>query len=447
MSDHAVKIKGLPVLWTSPLLRLKIYLSCELRPIYETTSAWSCQRYPSWSRITFVSSIRTNVTVPDFNNYKPSSQGMFVVCIVFNFPSLLVIPRSWYCHASNSQRYIWQAPRYCSLQPGRRIQATVSCLYCCSLKISFKAFKLSVSGTKATLVNQLHSHLQCIQKTGTNNVHVADTSDSQTHAVSQGNGTSSSHVGDTSNSEQNGPAQGRGTSGLPTSDTSSSHRNPASNPQTTVTLTPVSSQNTIPQQFLNQLSNILQQATSTPTQIEDTDTMEDDRLSAASHPVQSSPPVVQPPMVRTSQVNPVSSQSRPLLVQPTLPPIPAKIKEKIARGEYIDFTTLLSKSMFGASEHQFWYAGAFPECKVTHNVLDYPSQLIWCIPWKNSYVGPPILFANNECCGLHSLWLFMGFWGWVSSPALNGATFPSQQTISPSQYPSLKLTPLDAAAR
>ena len=183
-------------------------------------------------------------------------------------------------------------------------------------------------------------------------MHVADTSDSQTHAVSQGNGTSSSHVGDTSNSEQNGPAQGRGTSGLSTSDTSSSHRNPASNPQTTVTLTPVSSQNTIPQQFLNQLSNILQQATSTPTQIEDTDTMEDDRLSAASHPVQSSPPVVQPPMVRTSQVNPVSSQSTPLLVQPTLPPIPAKIKEKIARGEYIDFTTLLSKSMFGASEPQ-----------------------------------------------------------------------------------------------
>ena len=183
-------------------------------------------------------------------------------------------------------------------------------------------------------------------------MHVANTSDSQTHAVSQGNGTGSSHVGDISNLEQNGPAQGRDTSGLPTSDTSSSHQNPASNPQTTVTLTPVSSQNTIPQQFLNQLSNILQQATSTPTQIEDTDTMEDDRLSAASHPVQSSPPVVQPPMVRTSQVNPVSSQSRPLLVQPTLPPIPAKIKEKIARSEYIYFTTLLSKSMLGASEPQ-----------------------------------------------------------------------------------------------
>ena len=61
-----------------------------------------------------------------------------------------------------------------------------------ALKSHLKHFKLSVSGTKATLVDQLHSHLQSIQETGTNNVHVADTSDLQTHAASQGNGTSSS---------------------------------------------------------------------------------------------------------------------------------------------------------------------------------------------------------------------------------------------------------------
>ena len=45
-------------------------------------------------------------------------------------------------------------------------------------------------------------------------------------------------------------------------------------------------------------------------------------------------------------------QSTPLLFQPTPPPIPTKIKEKIARGEYINFATILPKSMFGALESQ-----------------------------------------------------------------------------------------------
>jgi len=35
-----------------------------------------------------------------------------------------------------------------------------------------------------------------------------------------------------------------------------------------------------------------------------------------------------------------------------LPPIPSRIQDKIARGEYVDFTTLLPKSMFGAPESQ-----------------------------------------------------------------------------------------------
>jgi len=40
------------------------------------------------------------------------------------------------------------------------------------------------------------------------------------------------------------------------------------------------------------------------------------------------------------------------LPQSILPPTPAKIQEKIQKGEYIDFSTLSPKSMFGAPEPQ-----------------------------------------------------------------------------------------------
>ena len=93
-----------------------------------------------------------------------------------------------------------------------------------------------------------------------------------------------------------------------------------------------------------------------------------------------------------------------------------------------------------------WYAGVFADCKVTHNVLDCPSQLLWCILWRNTYISPPIPFMNSKCYGLHSLWHFMGFWGWASSPASSGVTIPPQQTTSLSRYTSLKLTPLDVVA-
>ena len=87
-----------------------------------------------------------------------------------------------------------------------------------------------------------------------------------------------------------------------------------------------------------------------------------------------------------------------------------------------------------------WYAGVFADCKVIHNILDWQSQLIWCILWRNSYISPPIPFMNSKCYGLHSLWHFMGFWGWESSPVSSGVTFPSQQTTFSSRCTSLKLT-------
>ena len=39
----------------------------------------------------------------------------------------------------------------------------------------------------------------------------------------------------------------------------------------------------------------------------------------------------------------------PLVTQQNLPPVPPKIRERIIRGEYIDFVTLLPKTMFSGS--------------------------------------------------------------------------------------------------
>ena len=80
---------------------------------------------------------------------------------------------------------------------------------------------------KAALVDRLHSHLNSMEEMGINNSHVADTSDSQTRAPSQGDGASGLHV-DTSNSEQNVLAQGSGASGSQVSNTSTSQRNRSS---------------------------------------------------------------------------------------------------------------------------------------------------------------------------------------------------------------------------
>ena len=87
------------------------------------------------------------------------------------------------------------------------------------------------------------------------------------------------------------------------------------------------------------------------------DAIEDDRLFATSMQVRSNPPLptTVPPTSTSTQINLPGVPTllpTPSLLQPTLPPIPARIQEKIARGEYIDFTDLLSKSMFGAPESQ-----------------------------------------------------------------------------------------------
>ena len=83
----------------------------------------------------------------------------------------------------------------------------------------------------------------------------------------------------------------------------------------------------------------------------------DEVLSAAS-PTQ--------PLTLTANPHPIDHTSQPCLMQPlpmnsnvrgiimdplqqSLPPVPARIKERIIKGEYIDFTTLLPKAMLSSS--------------------------------------------------------------------------------------------------
>ena len=79
------------------------------------------------------------------------------------------------------------------------------------------------------------------------------------------------------------------------------------------------------------------------------DAIKDDCLSAASLPVQTnSLPVVQ--ARAPVQVNPPYSPTTTVvqfsLPQPTLPPIPSRIQERIAKCEHIDFTlNLLSENL------------------------------------------------------------------------------------------------------
>jgi len=194
-----------------------------------------------------------------------------------------------------------------------------------ALKSHLKHFNLSVSGKKFALVDCLHSHLRSSQEDTNNSAQPEDTSTLQQNVHSQDEATQS---------------------------------DPNPLPNTTC-----ENALSLPQQLLSQLTSLLQQvqnpttASVMQTEIVPTDTMEDDRLSAASMPVQSSLlPSTQTPVTHTSILaipprpsTTIAGQLTPSLPQLTLPPIPSKIQDKIAKGKYIDFTTLLPKSMFGES--------------------------------------------------------------------------------------------------
>jgi len=197
-----------------------------------------------------------------------------------------------------------------------------------ALKLHLKHFNLSVSGKKSAFVDGLYSHLR-LSKEDTNN---------------------SAQPEDTSTVQQNVHTQDEATQSNPNPLPNATHENALS----------------LPQQLLSQLTSFLQQAQNPTTasvtqrEIVPTDSMEDDCLSAASMSVQSSLlPSTQTSVTRTSILaipprpsTTIVGQLTPSLPQLTLPPIPSKIQDKMAKGEYSDFTTLLPKSMFGASESQ-----------------------------------------------------------------------------------------------
>ena len=201
-------------------------------------------------------------------------------------------------------------------------KAQLSALTIAALKSHLKHFKLQTAGNKAALVDRLHSHLQADATNGT-----------------QGDATNNQQTATTRNPQQGPPLQQE--NGTPM----------------------------LPQQILNQLTTILQQAQNPqPTSAGDMnatttilDTTEDDRLSAASVPVQPNNLASSQAAATRTLVQPVNpstlttvlpSSPTPSLPQPALPPTPARIQEKIAKGEYIDFIALLPKSMFGAPEPQ-----------------------------------------------------------------------------------------------
>jgi len=112
--------------------------------------------------------------------------------------------------------------------------------------------------------------------------------------------------------------------------------------------------------MINQLATIIQQAqNSQSTSISDK-AIEDDYLSDASVPVQQTNPPSSGVTATCTLVQPVTCSAlmtglpslTPLPPQPVLPPTLARIQEKIAKGEYNHFTTLLPKSMFSTPEPQ-----------------------------------------------------------------------------------------------
>ena len=216
-----------------------------------------------------------------------------------------------------------------------------------ALKSHLKHFKLSTTGKKSVLVDRLLSHLHANSTTASQ---ATVTSNLQQDASHQ-DGPVNTQV-DTE-PQQNAPHHADG-------DAEPWQNAPHQADGNVPALLNVPA---LPQQLVDQLTTILQQASNSTgggaahSGTPQPDAIEDDRLSAASLPVQSNPPLPTTllPTSSSTQVNPPRVSTllpTPSLLHSTLPPIPTRIQEKIARGEYIDFTTLLSKSMFGAPESQ-----------------------------------------------------------------------------------------------
>ena len=210
-----------------------------------------------------------------------------------------------------------------------------------ALKSHLQHYRLPTTGKKAALVDRLYNHICSLSE-----------------GAAGSNPTASTH----------GSQAGNCTTQLTTSSTQSTHSTTQSANPSTLPL---------PQQLLDQLTAYLQQYQTPPVGIQASNSgniTDDDNLSVASGPthttvsvpaqVVTSLPVVTsitttlsdamlPAVTRTPL--PATIPAVTILPPPAnlsrspLPVIPTRFKNKIARGEYIDFATLLPKAMFGTS--------------------------------------------------------------------------------------------------
>ena len=200
-----------------------------------------------------------------------------------------------------------------------------------ALKSHLKHFHLPTTGNKASLVNRLHTHLQSLGNP--TNQSQENATNSTSNAPGDGSNTSrrSGEINPSDNTTNNTPRDGsRSTTSPHSEDAARLPRAPA------IYYSPNKEPPPPPPRG------------DTSAELAAGD---DDRLSEASAPVQRT--TEQASTTSTSQTNPTimpPGQSATSLPKPALPSIPSRIKENIAKGEYIDFTTIVPKSMFGPLE-------------------------------------------------------------------------------------------------
>ena len=261
-----------------------------------------------------------------------------------------------------------------------------------ALKSHLKHYRLATTGNKAALVDRLYNHLRSLQP---------------------GNADPVSAAGSQANNLGTQTANYVGAQSTP-SITQVTNSNAQSANAITQSLN--SGTLALPQQLVEQLANYLQQHQTT-TRGNQGSTVEDDNLSVASGPTHTNIVASTQMATSTTSVTPVTSAPSATLartslptVTPTgptlpspvppvnlvrtqLPAIPARLRDKIARGEYIDFTSLLSKSIFS-----------------THNPLSQQSVTLQWNAEGDSFTVQPAAPSSTSSQRISSFASWMEAW-------------------------------------
>ena len=254
-----------------------------------------------------------------------------------------------------------------------------------ALRSHLKHYHLATTGNKAALVDRLHNHLSSLQPGNTN---PASAAGSQTT---------------TSVANTNGSAGSQSTTSV-------------TQPANSTTQSTHSGALALPQQLVEQLATYLQQHQTTTARNQG-NTVDDDNLSVASGPTHTT--MVAPIQMATSTTAvasatlassatfartslPTITLALPTLPSPMppvnltrtqLPVIPTRIRDKIAKGEYIDFASLLSKSMFS-----------------THNPLSQQSVTLRLNSDDDSFTVQPAVPHSTSSQRISSFTSWMEAW-------------------------------------